>query len=158
MEKGLYGSKEWIYVDRSRERKLPFLDDTIGWSTFGDLKTMGYAEWFTLVRDLNFYRKGPSVNQRTASDSDIYLSRVGDSKLFEKVRNKLPGKTTRIFDSKTQGHNYHNYILANEDEYPVEMLWKLRQSKDQLIDQLPDSMIDKLKETIEEIGYDRNAP
>jgi len=38
------------------------------------------------------------------------------------------------------------------------MLWKLRQSKDQLIDQLPDSMIDKLKETIEEIGYDRNAP
>ena len=39
-----------------------------------------------------------------------------------------------------------------------EFLWKLRQSKDQLIDQLPDSMIDKLKETIEEIGYDRNAP
>src|SRR6056297_443584 len=101
VEKGLYGSKEWIYVDRSRERELPFYDGTIGWTTFGDLKTMGYAEWFTLVRDMNFYRKGPSVNQRTASDSDIYLSRVGDTELFEKVRNKLPGKTTLIFDSKT---------------------------------------------------------
>ena len=64
MEKGLYGSKEWIYVDRSRERKLPFLDDTIGWSTFGDLKTMGYAEWFTLVRDLNFYRKEVLISER----------------------------------------------------------------------------------------------
>jgi len=88
------------------------MDETIGWSTFGDLKTMGYAERFTLIRDLNYYKNRTHSKHECALDSDIYLSRVVDDKLFETVKKKIPAHITRIFDSKTQGHDYHNYILA----------------------------------------------
>ena len=82
IEKAISGSSSRIVVDRSRERELPFGNGEIGWNTFGDLKTMGHAEDFTLFRDMAFNKMNSSSRSKRSSEGDIYLTRVVDSDLF----------------------------------------------------------------------------
>ena len=111
-EKGKYGSGSTMVLDRSRERELPDYNGEIGWRTFGDLKTMGQAEEFILFRDMEFNKIKSDSKKGNAVDRDIYLTRVVDSELFEAIRDRIPKRTFDLFNAKTQGQHYHNYILA----------------------------------------------
>ncbi|MEK4750441.1 hypothetical protein NST77_23390 [Niallia sp. FSL W8-0177] len=83
------GSKLPVYV-KSAEKIKPERH----WSITGDLKSKRFAETFKLYRDINHYQ---SV-QSESSGRDI---------LFEEDQ-----LMNDVFNSKTQGYEYHLYILA----------------------------------------------
>ncbi|MGG0720139.1 hypothetical protein ABE096_21535 [Robertmurraya massiliosenegalensis] len=65
------------------------------WTIMGDLNNKQYAETFMLYRDLDKYLTSQGVEQK----SDILLE-------------ENQQKNVEVFDSKTQGYQYHFYILA----------------------------------------------
>ncbi|MDA3941685.1 MAG: hypothetical protein PF693_20640 [Spirochaetia bacterium] len=97
----------WIYADRTRERKLhPWYDD-FGWYVIGDMKTGEHAENFALMRNLDFYRHDDS-----GKVGDIFLSTIAwRDDMADEIKNKKYSSRT-VFNSKTQGYDYHKYILA----------------------------------------------
>ena len=98
----------WFYADRTRERKLRPWYDKPGVYIIGDMKTGEHAENFTLMRDLDFYK-----HDDTGKDTrDIFLSIIeGNKDITDEIKNKRINSRT-IFNSKTQGLDYHKYILA----------------------------------------------
>jgi len=119
----IYGCN-WVYTDRTKERPLEGYDGLLGWYTFGDCVTHNYAEAFSLLRDLDYYRKiqkrrceHVNANDR-GGDGDCYKSICNEilCSLYNwsgnDMNNRITTNVTDIFDSKTQGYPYHQYILA----------------------------------------------
>ncbi len=101
-------SRDWVYLDRSRERVLKPWHDEVGWYTIGNLETMETAEDFKLIRNKKCYKH----NVNCESDcEEIFFSIINYWNLDEEIQNQNPA-SYRIFDSKTQGLAYHQYILA----------------------------------------------
>lgn len=88
-ERKFCGYKLPVYV-KSTER----ISSDRHWSIRGDLKSKRFAETFKLYKDISHYQSG----QSESSDKDI---------LFEEDRLMID-----VFNSKTQGYEYHLYILA----------------------------------------------
>ncbi|KQL19083.1 hypothetical protein [Cytobacillus solani] len=89
-ERDFLGYKVQTYVKATEK-----INSERFWSVRGDLNSMRYAEIFKLSRDISKYQTSKIEN----SEDDI---------LFE-VNLK---KTKDIFNSKTQGFDYHLYILS----------------------------------------------
>lgn len=79
------------------DRTVELGDENKYWEICGDLETKERGETFRLYRDLDHYRKWRKEIQ--VSD-DIILLHLNN--------NILP----RVFSEKTQGKNYHHYILG----------------------------------------------
>ena len=104
-------SDEFVYADRSRERYLnPSYPDYIGWQTVGDMKTFERAESFMLVKDIGFYLKNNSGTE-DKDKSDIYFSIINHRSANEDIKN-VETNDIMVFNSKTQGCQYHKYLLA----------------------------------------------
>ncbi|GHH99700.1 hypothetical protein [Neobacillus kokaensis] len=88
-ERGFFGYKLPVYV-KAKEKIAPEQH----WSAGGDLNSKRFAETFTLYRDFSHYQTA----RLECSQNDI---------LFEGDQKKID-----IFSSKTQGYEYHLYILA----------------------------------------------
>ena len=96
----------WKYTERTRERKIRFANDQIGWHTFGDEESMKTAESFFLVRDLNYYRKKYSLN---GNCDDILFAKIYN---YPGINEHFNVNKVSLFDSKTQGEPFHIPILA----------------------------------------------
>ena len=88
----------WNYADSPSERPIKYCGNNIGFRMSGDLVSMETAESFELIKDLDYYRG----NLRSTKECKDILQFYADH---------LEG-TTRVFDDKTQGFDYHRYILA----------------------------------------------
>ncbi|ACV64691.1 hypothetical protein Dtox_4002 [Desulfofarcimen acetoxidans DSM 771] len=97
IEESVNGIPRLIYCNNPEEN----LDDEYQrhWRVSGDSETKKTGETFDLYYDLNRYLR--STNSVNAMDKDI---------IFEKLKEENAVRTA--FDSKTQGHDYHTYILA----------------------------------------------
>lgn len=98
-DSSMYDCK-WVYADGSSERPIPYCDNHVGFRMIGDLRTMERAESFELIRDFDYYlnliRNRP--NQQCEDVLSYYLDEFLD--------------LLSVFDSKTQGYDYHQPILA----------------------------------------------
>lgn len=105
-----YKGVDWEYGAKAKERTVSSSEDVIGWNVIGNVKTMERAEDFTLQKDLRMYKQ-----KKPETDSclkDIYLHQFNFQNCeFEELKNRIPHYPT-VFDSKTQGVGYHNYVLA----------------------------------------------
>lgn len=99
---------KWIYADRSRERYLtPWMPEEQGWYTIGDMVTHQVAEDFMLLRNYHYYCKELVPEKENVGDPLFTLP-----SLFS-LDCKLPaGHSQSVFDGKTQGYDYHKYILG----------------------------------------------
>jgi hypothetical protein len=70
------------------------IDPERHWVTRGDLQSKRFAETFTLYRDISHYQS-------------VKLESIQKDILFEEDRLLID-----VFNSKTQGYEYHLYILA----------------------------------------------
>jgi len=104
--------KPWIYVTRAEETKIPVSSDYSyqGWHVIGDDVSMNSAESFLLFRDLNYYRQRLAEPSRPGDDV-LFSMLCYYADLGDKVEHVVPN-SIGVFDSKTQGHPYHIYILA----------------------------------------------
>lgn len=89
-EKNYFGLTIPVFV-QAKERVEP----KKFWQFCGDLNSKKYGETFKLYKEISVYKKSIESDGR----KDI---------LFENQEQHI----VRIFDSKTQGHEYHLYILA----------------------------------------------
>jgi hypothetical protein len=103
-----YGCR-WVYLDRTIERGIPFMNYQQGWHTFGDLQSMQTAESFALVRDLEYYRKRSRGN---GNCDEILVSLMINHGIRDEVLQQLHVDDVRVFDNKTQGCPFHIPILA----------------------------------------------
>ncbi|KAB7672556.1 hypothetical protein [Bacillus sp. B1-b2] len=88
-EREFFGYRLPVYV-KAKENIAPERH----WVISGDLKSKRFAETFTLYRDIIHYQS----TQLESSQKDI---------LFEEGQREID-----VFNSKTQGYEYHLYILA----------------------------------------------
>jgi hypothetical protein len=87
----------WNYADRPEERRIPYCNNQIGFRLCGDLVTMETAESFELIKNLGYYNDRGSNN--SCKDAlEIYGENTQE--------------IVAVFDGKTQGYDYHKYILA----------------------------------------------
>lgn len=110
VDKETFKGFAWIYGDKAKERRLALPKDAIGWYVFGDVVTMETGENFTLRKDLNTYKQETQENENCCEDIYLYLFKIeaGDN---GQLKNEIP-YYPEVFDSKTQGFDYHNYVLA----------------------------------------------
>lgn len=87
----------WNYADTPTETPIQYCQNNIGFRLFGDLITMHTAESFELIKDLNYYRE-PQSEHKCKDILQLYTD-------------NLQGIKT-VFNDKTQGYDYHQYILA----------------------------------------------
>lgn len=89
---------ERIFIDRAEEIiKDDGVKKTRHWSVCGDLETKRIGETFVLYEDIEKYNKD--------GEKDI-------NDIFELYLNDSTNGIIRIFYSKTQGEEYHMYVLA----------------------------------------------
>ncbi len=107
VDEASYGSK-WIYAERSRERYLtPWMPEERGWYTIGDMVTHQDAENFVLLRNYHYYCMEPVLEQGDTGDPLLTLPA-----LFS-LDCELPEVSSQsVFGGKTQGYDYHKYILG----------------------------------------------
>ena len=89
----IYGINRWV-LDLTREEG----DENKYWEICGDLESLERAETFRLYKNLNHYMRF-EVEEGNNED-DILLHYINEKPM------------TRVFSQKTQGKNYHQYILA----------------------------------------------
>ncbi|MFP3011675.1 MAG: hypothetical protein ACEY3D_01355 [Rickettsia sp.] len=87
----------WNYADTPTETPIQYCQNNIGFRLFGDLITMHTAKSFELIKDLNYYRE-PQSEHKCKDILQLYTD-------------NLQGIKT-VFNDKTQGYDYHQYILA----------------------------------------------
>lgn len=98
----------WIYMDKATSRKLtPWLNET-GWYVLGDMVTGASAESFFLIDNIDYYHDTDDIEK----SGDILLSTIEWQDEIDPEISKLSYSDKTVFDSKTQGHDYHKYILA----------------------------------------------
>ena len=100
-------SLPWIYTQKTTERKLSHIHNEIGFYIFGDMLSLQTAENFELISNINHYRH--SKNPPNYDPQDILVQLISNkhsefSHYCSCIRN--------VFDSKTQGLDYHKYLLA----------------------------------------------
>jgi len=88
----------WNYADSSSERPIKYCNNNIGFRMSGNLVTMETAESFELIRDLDYYRGNLGSTKECKDILQFYAD-------------YLEG-TASVFADKTQGYDYHQYILA----------------------------------------------
>lgn len=92
-----YNGEERYVLDIAKEKlKDDNFKESRYWKIYGDLKTKETGEVFNLYYDLSKYEK-----EYDSKNNDILLSFIGDAQ----------GEVT-VFNSKTQGKDYHIYVLA----------------------------------------------
>jgi hypothetical protein len=96
----------WVYVDKTRERKMESFDNEIGFNIIGDMVTMKIGEHFSIVKNIKYYQ---SLTEPKASSEDILIEIASEK--CNKYSKKCEG-AIRIFESKTLGYDYHKYVLA----------------------------------------------
>lgn len=102
-------SRAMVYTDRTKERYLsPWYPDIQGWYVIGDLDSYRHAESFMLVKDSTFYR----YKKPDRETGDIYFSLIKWYNDADQEIQAVRTGGTRIFDSKTQGYDYHKYLLG----------------------------------------------
>ncbi len=89
----------WNYADSPSEGPIEYCDNNIGFRMSGDLVTMKTAESFELIRDLDYYYRRGFESKKECKD------------ILQFYADHLEG-TARVFADKTQGYDYHRYILA----------------------------------------------
>ncbi|WP_339183939.1 hypothetical protein [Oceanobacillus sp. FSL W7-1293] len=97
----------WVYGVRGDEIELG--KDQKGWHVFGEYKTMHGAESFILYRDIEHYRKRNPLREGCP---DILADWMNWYVFYDQEERQIPIDSVSVFDSKTQGTPYHNYILA----------------------------------------------
>ena len=99
----------FFYVDRTRERRLaPWYPDTQGWYVIGDMQSFAHAESFMLVQNVDFYTCAAS----NLAAGDVYFSLINWNDLFHQEIQTIPTQVVQVFDAKTQGYDYHKYVLG----------------------------------------------
>ncbi|GAB3804296.1 hypothetical protein [Virgibacillus kimchii] len=115
----------WRYALRTDETEMEFdyNDHQPGWHLYGDYETMLGAESFSLFRNIESYRK----KTRTPEGSDDILAKeINWTVFYGQEERQIPVGNVTIFDAKTQGFPFHNYILAIacllESRFPKQVL------------------------------------
>ena len=88
----------WNYADSPSGRPIRYCNNNIGFRIFGDLITMEMAESFELIQDLRYYCDDSESEKGCADILQTYADN------FQGIRS--------VFDAKTQGYDYHKYVLA----------------------------------------------
>jgi hypothetical protein len=89
----------WHYADSPLARPINYCNNNIGFRMCGDLISMETAESFELIKDFHYYRRG---NQESSYEGQDILQLYADN--MEEI--------VSVFNDKTQGYDYHQYILA----------------------------------------------
>lgn len=88
----------WNYADSPSEKPIKYCNNNIGFRMCGDLVTMESGESFELIKDLNYYRSDLKPKEKNIDILQFYTDHFNG--------------TADVFDDKTQGYDYHLYILA----------------------------------------------
>jgi len=99
----------WKYTVRTKERAIRFADNQLGWHAFGDEESLRIAESFSLVRNLEYYRKETRQN---GNCDDILFSRIYTYPGINEQLKSFTVDKVSVFDSKTQGEPFHIPMLA----------------------------------------------
>jgi len=91
-------SCSWHYADSPSQKPIKCCKNNIGFRMSGDLITMQTAESFELIKDLNYYRSDSKPKEEYIDILQLYTDDLHAS--------------AKVFDDKTQGYDYHSYILA----------------------------------------------
>lgn len=96
----------WSYVQKTKERKIEECNNNNGVYIIGDMHTMKNAEGFLLVDSLDYYR---SLIKFKDDVGEALFSLVSDH--YDELEDYDNG-IVEVFNAKTQGLDYHKYLLA----------------------------------------------
>ncbi|MCC8397944.1 MAG: hypothetical protein LN569_01260 [Rickettsia endosymbiont of Labidopullus appendiculatus] len=91
----------WTYAVHSSEIPIQYCNNNLGFRMLGDLVSMEMAESFELIKDLNYYRFDDLEKNKCEDVLQLYESKYREH-----------DGVVDVFHYKTQGYDYHQYILA----------------------------------------------
>lgn len=99
---------DWIYATRTKERRLKRQKD--GWKICGDLKTMQFSDSFSMYNSIEMYRTFGDCQKD--SRPDIYTEFAHKTSQWKISTQRIPVKSARIFNGRTNGYPHHVFLLA----------------------------------------------